>query len=120
MGSNLTVTLEPPSTSSGKREYVNDHELLVSKGTSAGSDKITFAANNHNFMVVIPEADSLFTAPVDKTLSFRVSTSAPVDTPTINDNVIVDTKYEYHVFCEEERDWAHKPGASPPKIIIID
>ncbi len=119
MGTKFNVAFRPPNASNGKREYVDIHELKLSKKDDAGKEKITFAAANHSFVVVIPEADSLFTTP-DKTLHFRVSPGSPVPTPTINDNVENGKKYEYHVFCEEEGDWAHKRGASPPKIMILD
>ena len=110
-----TITLQPPSSG---RAYVDEHELVVSKANDAGA-KIKFTANDSGFVVVIPRADTLFNTS-DKTLHIRISTSTPVETPTINSNVTVGDKYEYHVFCEEERDWAHKPGSSPPKIIIVD
>ena len=116
----IKVTFRPP-TSGGKREYVDKHELPVSKQDDAGTETITFAASTHNFVVVIPEADKLFFDPevtIEPTLHFRVTTT--YETPKIKANVVSGQKYEYHVFCEEEGDWAHKRGASPPKIIIKD
>ena len=121
MGTKFNVTLRPP-TGPGKREYVDEHDLEVSKKDDAGLEKITFAAINHCFVVVIPKAKELFSDPeenLEPTLHFRVTTATAYVTPTIKDNVEVGN-YEYHVFCEEERDWAHKPGSSPPKIIIVD
>lgn len=122
MGTKFNVTLRPP-TSGGKREYADEHELQISKQDDAGLEKITFVAINHSFVVVIPEADKLFFDPkktVEPTLHFRVKAGTSVPTPTINGNVESGQKYEYHVFCEEEGDWAHKRGSSPPKIMILD
>lgn len=118
MGINKIVTLRPPPSGTGKRTYVDKHDLAVSKGSEAGNTKIEFAANDWSFVVVIPEADSLFTTPPENTLHFRVSAGTSVETPVISNSVTDGQKYEYHVFCEEDQDWAHKRGSSPPKIII--
>ena len=115
----IDVALGPPVTGAGKREYLDNHELNVSKQSHAGQDTIKFTATTYSFVVVIPRAESLFTNPAQKTLHFRVEPGTPGQTPTINADVNNGEKYEYHVFCEEELDWANKPGSSPPKIIII-
>jgi len=120
-GTNLTVTLRPP-TSGGKREYADEHELPVSKQSDAG-EKITFTATNHSFVVVIPEADKIFSDPpegiLEPTLHFRVKAGTSEPTTKIKVDAVVGN-YEYHVFCEEEGDWAHKRGSSPPKIVVDD
>ena len=110
-----TVTIKPPSSG---RVYVDKHELEVSKQNDAG-DKIKFEAEDSGFVVIIPKADTLF-VDTPKTLTFRVSAGGFVETPPIRDDITVGDKYEYHVYCEEEWDWDHKPGSSPPKIIIVD
>ncbi len=115
MGTKFNVTFRPP-TSGGKREYADIHELQVSKQDDAG-EKITFAANSHSFVVVIPGADSLFNTS-EKTLHKRITPTTDYVTETIKVDAEVGN-YEYHVFCEEERDWGHKSGASPPKIIVV-
>ena len=117
MGSLLTVTLRKPIEGEGKREYVHKHEQEV-KQADVGAAIIKFEAQDYNFVVVIPRANSLFTNPEENTLHFTVSPGTPEYTPTINTGVTNGNKYEYHVFCEGDRDWAHKPGSSPPKIII--
>jgi hypothetical protein len=119
MPSNIIVTFRIPTTGP-KRAYVDYHKLPVSKVGKAGTTKIEFKAaeGDGGFVVVIPEANLLFIDPEEPTLHRRVEHGAPYVTPTINDNVNEDEMYEYHVYCEEEGDWAHKRGASPPKIII--
>jgi hypothetical protein len=116
----IDVALGPPVTGAGKREYLDKHELNVSKQSHAGEDKIKFTADTYSFVIIIPRAENLFTDPAEKTLHFRLEHGTTQETPIINTNVTKGEKYEYHVFCEDERDWAHKPGSSPPKIIIID
>jgi len=115
MQNNGIVTLQPPSSG---RAYVTEHVLEVSKANDVG-DKITFEAKDSGFVITIPNADTLFVN-TPKTLTFRVSAGGSKETEPIRDNVTVGEEYEYHVYCEDESDWDHKPGSSPPKIIIVD
>ena len=109
-----TVTFQIP-TSGPRRAYVDKHALSIHDGNT-----ITFnAPEESGFVVVIPNADNLFdaTPTPPKTWIYRISENGSVVTPAIKSTD--ETTYEYHVFCEKQNDWAHKPGGSPPKIIAV-
>jgi len=114
---NIPVSLQPDPSG---RAYVDQHVLELSSANDAGGT-ITFSAIGSGFVVIIPNADTLFDG-APKTLNLSISASASKPTPQIKDGLTPNSKdgWEYHVFCEDKRDWAHKPGASPPKIIIVD
>ena len=96
------------------RAYVDKHALTINVGKT-----ITFDTVDCGFVVVIPQADILFDADPTppKTWIVRISENNSKVTPPIKSSATGN--YEYHVFCEGEGDWAHKRGASPPKIIAV-
>jgi len=118
MENTITVTLQP--TDSG-REYVTPHVLNLSSANDAGKT-ITFDAIESDFGVTIPNAITLFNTSED-TLTYSIRAGNSDVTPTIKSGLTPDPETpeagrEYRVYCEATGEYADKPDASPPIIII--
>lgn len=113
MPETITVTLQSTESPSG---YVTPHVLNLSSANDAGKT-ITFEATGSGFGVTIPNASTLFNTS-EGTLAYGIGAGKSQETPAIRSELSPESEWEYYVYCEETKDWADKPDASPPRIII--
>ncbi len=114
MPETITVTLQSTESPSG---YVTPHVLNLNSANDAGKT-ITFEATGSGFGVTIPNASTLFNTSEDN-LAYSIKASESQVTLEIRSELSPESEWEYSVYCEETGEYADKPDASPPRIVIV-